>query len=246
MAKLFWMLGCLIFALMNNVKPFMSNSIPFDFTGYYTSTLGVDDPAAIYASFFSADGELYQPCNPSVIEVPKVYLGDKSVQSITEGDIFSYFIPLSASTSEVEINTPIAEGTLVPLVAPMAGVIITDPDASYWSSFMEFKCSFGVKTYTITFEDMECWYCCVGHTKTTSGNYRHQYVEAEDFANTIKQGQFLGLANSNTKITIQDESGKVLTFAEFFGVDDTSSALKYKGINPPLDASYVPPQTTEG
>jgi hypothetical protein len=92
---------------------------------------------------------------------------------------------------------------------------------------------------------MECWYCCVGHTKTTSGNYRHQYVEAEDFTNTIKAGQFLGLANSNTKITIQDESGRILTFAEFFSMDAESSALKYADINSPLDANYIPPSTGE-
>lgn len=243
MYKLFWALSCVVFALMNNVKPYLAGTLPFQEEGYYTSTLGVDDPAAIYASFFAAEDELYQPCNPTYINPPKIYMpGESVVASPDSSGIFAYFTPVTVPSFD-ECNEPIPEESLRALVAPMAGHITTEPENSYWSSFMEFEGTMGSITYKFVFENMECWYCCVGHTKTASGGYRHQYVEAEDYANTMKKGQFLGLANANTKITIFKD-GKEISFTEFYGGKDGLGLKEgVKFTNCTLDATYTPPET---
>lgn len=238
MYKLFWALSCMVFALLNNVKPYLAATIPFQDDGYYTSTLGEDDPAAIYASFFSTAEELYQPCSPSYINPPKIYIPDNTaVGSPTIGDLYTYFLPVSTSTF-AECNKPIEEGKLVALIAPISGHITTDPANSYWSSYMEFEGSVGAMNCRFVIEDMECWYCCVGHTKTASGGYRHQYVEAEDYSATMSKGQFLGLANANTKITIY-VNDRVVSFEEFFGGENG------KGLKPGVDFSGCTLDTTK-
>ena len=216
MAKLLWWLSVIICAMTNQLNPFHMNEVSFNLDSYYTSTLGIDNPAAIYASFFDIDNEVFQPCNPNnntLLEKFGTPIAGDSAKLLT------YFLPSSDSTftsisAGQSYNIP--EGVVIPILAPLNGIITTDPAGSCDSTFMVFKTTLG--GYTIELHNMECWYCCYGHNKYNGVGYKHFNVSAEDFENkVIQQGQVLGYANSNTSIAIRNQDGEYISFTDFFG-----------------------------
>lgn len=215
MAKAIWWLTVIICALVNHINPYHMEEIPFVVNHYYTSTLGVDDPAAIYASFFSMDSDLYQQCKPnnrSLTESEGKAFAPGSTQ------MFTYFLPISEDTFSDEASAAsysIPEGKVVPILAPNTGYITTDPASSVDSTQMTFKLSVG--DYTIMLKDMDHWYCCHGHTKYNGVAYKHCGISADDFANRyIKAGEVIGYANSKTRIAILDGDGNEISFDEMY------------------------------
>ena len=217
MAKTIWWLSVIICALVNHINPYHMEEIPFVVNHYYTSTLGVDDPAAIYASFFAMDDALYQPCDPSNQQLLE---SEGKSCSADDANMFTYFLPANSNTfSDVTgaRTYSIPEGVIVPILAPLNGYITTDPASSVDSTVMSFKLY--INDVTIMISDMDHWYCCHGHTKYNGVGYKHCAVSADDYRNRIiKQGEVIGYANSNTKITILAADGVTeMTFAELFG-----------------------------
>lgn len=211
MAKIIWWLTVIICAMTNHLNPFHMEEISFSLDKYYTSTLGVDDPTAIYASFFDIDAEMYQPCNPSNMALAerfgKAVAGDKS-------NTVTYFVVPTGDKSSYNIPPD----TVVPIVAPLNGYISTDPAGSIDSTYMTFVTT--VDDYTIELFNMECWYCCYGHKKYNGAGYKHCNVSKDDYKNRIIQaGQVIGFANSETSIAIKDSSGEYINFDTFFSQD---------------------------
>lgn len=215
MAKAIWWLSVIICALVNHINPYHMEEIPFVVNHYYTSTLGVDDPAAIYASFFAMDDALYQPCN-ATNHVLTASEGKSFAPGVTK--MRSYFFPISETTFADETAAytySVPEGIVVPIIAPDNGYIITDPASSVDSTVMSFKLS--LTGHTIMLSDMDHWYCCHGHRKYNGVGYKHCAISKDSFANkTIQQGQVIGYANSKTKIAIIDEEGNSVSFDDFF------------------------------
>lgn len=224
MAKAIWWLTVIICALVNHINPYHMEEIPFVVNHYYTSTLGVDDPTVIYASFFAMDDELYQPCN-----VSNHKLTDTEGKSFATGatSMRSYFFPISETTFADENSAytySVPEGVIVPIIAPENGYIVTDPASSVDSTVMSFRLS--LHDYTIMLSDMDHWYCCHGHHKYNGVGYKHCAISKDSFANkVINQGEVIGYANSKTKIAIIDADGNSISFDEFFGGGPWSTTL---------------------
>lgn len=219
MAKAIWWLSVIICALVNHLNPYHMEEIPFVVSHYYTSTLGVDDPAAIYASFFAMDDALYQPCNPANRK-----LSASEGTAVSVGTMYTYFIPSSDKTGTTDgwqYTYNIPEDQVVPILAPMTGYIITDPASSVDSTMMDFKIT--VTDRVIKFANLDHWYCCHGHTKYNGVGYKHCAISSDDFSKRyIQAGEVLGYANSKTCITILDADGVTeLSFKDFFETGDS-------------------------
>lgn len=214
MAKAIWWLSVIICALVNHLNPYHMEEIPFVVNHYYTSTLGVDDPAAIYASFFAMDDALYQPCNPAN---HKLTSSEGKSCSAGPTGMFTYFIPTSENTftDSEYYSYCIPEDKVVPILAPNTGYILTDPASSVDSTMMDFKITVG--DYTIKFSNLDHWYCCHGHTKYNGVGYKHCAISYDDFSKRyIQAGEVLGYANSNTCIVILNGNGEEVSFKDFF------------------------------
>ena len=226
MAKLIWWLGVMIACLMNSVEPFHMEEIGFIIDHYYTSTLGQDDPATIYQQFFSTDRVL-QPCNPTPNDLDRYGTHTKGNNIVQATTMFPYLLALSETEATGFATYNIPEGTLKPLVAPFPLKLVTSPTDSNYSTYMLLQGLGEFGDYTFEIYSMECWYCCIGHTKFNGANYQHFNVDKDSFTDTIKTGQCLGLANSKTQVVIKLK-GKEISFDEFY---DTT------GITTNLDAT---------
>lgn len=222
MAKVIWWLTVIVCALVNHLNPYHMEELPFIMDHYYTSTLGVDDPAVIYASFFSMSDELYQPCNPANRDLRE---NEGTAVAAEANSMYTYFIPMGDKTftdAASKLTYTVPAGTVVPILAPVNGYITTDPANSVDSTEMVYKFAFG--EYSLRMVGLDHWYCCDGHSKYNGVGYKHCAVSKSDFDNrTFKQGQIIAFANSGTKILIQNENGEEVSFTELFGSNYTTS-----------------------
>ena len=221
MGKLLWWLTVTITCVWNSLDPFVMEEIPFHIDSYYTSTLGVDDPAAIYRSFFGGS-DLYQPCNPKKKDLSEymAYSSKYNLHVPGYNETLNYILALpEGHDSDKDMHEyEIPEGELVPILAPISLQLQTSPEQSNFSTYSSWKSvGYNGKEYEFTITGMECWYCCIGHEKFDGTRYQHQYVTKDDFNGVVySAGTVLGLANSETRISIKCD-GLNITFDEFFG-----------------------------
>lgn len=231
MAKVIWWLAIIIVALVNRVLPYHMEEIPFVEGKYYGQDLvGVDDPTAIYNSFFAPQTEFYEPCiaqnmsssyhgtQCAMLSSPhKTYFLLKSDKTVTTDDeLKSYCIPADKVT---------------PVVAPLNCTIETPLANSANSTYMKIYIP-ATQEYVI-FSNLDHWYCCHGHTRKSPSGFKHFNVTDSDFENrVIKQGEILGFANADTIVTITDKDGNELSFDQFFlGADTLTFTTNLSAIN---------------
>ena len=209
MAKIVWWITVIIVALINEVAPFHMQEQTFYFEDYYTSTLGVDNPAAIYAQFYGLDYEDKHICNPrQMSQLPEGY-------KYNQLNKLMYFLATKEGITPSDYEIP--EGEICPIVIPYSYEIVTNIKASDKSTSITLKCSLGADTYTIGITGMECWFCCYNNgIRPECGFYQHYGVTAEDYKNTYAANSVVGFANSNTKFQIINSAGYEVTIQQFY------------------------------
>lgn len=76
------------------------------------------------------------------------------------------------------------------------------------------------KSYTLLFENMDRWYCCMSRTNPlydSSGNTVWQHTSSEQQGHKFSAGNVLGRATSSTRVTINPSStGDTTTFYDLY------------------------------
>ena len=215
MAKVIWWLAIILVALVNRVLPYHMEEIPFVDGKYYGQDLvGVDDPTAIYNSFFAPQSEFYEPCIAQNMQ--SSHYGTQWAMDNSPNK--TYFLLKSDKTVADESGLPsysIPANVVVPVVAPLNCTIETRLDDSANSTYMKIYIP-STQEYVI-FSHLDHWYCCHGHTRKSSSGFKHFNVSDSDFEErVIKQGEILGFANADTIVTITDKDGNEYSFDQFF------------------------------
>ena len=231
MAKVIWWLAIVIVALVNRVLPYHMEEIPFVEGKYYGQDLvGIDDPAALYNSFFAPQSEFYTPCIPQNMPFSDSYGERWSIGSYSQA---TYFLPLSDKTGgKTDIPKYNIQGdTVLPILAPLNCTIETKLNDSANSTYM--KINIPATGHTIYFKNMDHWYCCHGHQRMSASGFKHYGVTDADYSDrVIKQGEILGFANENTIVSIVDKDGNEVSFDQFFlGADTTTFSTTLSEIN---------------
>ena len=215
MAKVIWWLAIVIVALVNRVLPYHMEEIPFVEGKYYGQDLvGIDDPAALYNSFFAPQSEFYTPCIPQNMPFSDSYGERWSIGSYSQA---TYFLPLSDKTGgKTDIPKYNIQGdTVLPILAPLNCTIETKLNDSANSTYM--KINIPATGHTIYFKNMDHWYCCHGHKRMSASGFKHYGVTDADYSDrVIKQGEILGFANENTIVSIVNKDGNEESFDQFF------------------------------
>lgn len=223
MSKLIWWLGVMIACLMNSVEPFHMDEVGFIINHYYTSTLGEDNPQSIYQQFFNTDMDV-QPCSPTPNDLSVYSRYTNGGKAFTINELKYYMLGLPEDKQAGYATYNLAEGEIYPLVAPIPLMVTLSPADSNFSTYMTLTGVGEFRDYTIEIIGMECWYCCIGHTKFDGANYQHQFVDKDSYTKQIKGGQCLGLANSKTQVVIK-QKGKKISFDEFYGTTSITANL---------------------
>lgn len=222
MAKVIWWLAIIIVALVNRVLPYHMEEIPFVEGKYYGQDLvGIEDPAALYNSFFAPQSEFYTPCIPQNMPFSDSY---GKMWSMSVPPQATYFLPASEKTrGEPGLLTYSISGeTIMPILAPLNCTIETELNNSANSTYM--KVNIPATGHTIYFKNMDHWYCCHGHKRMSASGFKHYGVTDADYSDrVIKQGEILGFANENTIVSIIDKDGNEVSFDKFFLGDDTTT-----------------------
>lgn len=209
MSKVIWILSVLILALFENVQPLVLTESPLIINGYYTSTLGEDDPAAIYQSFYSNMDRV--PCATAPRKATDYEMGERTEVTYPNGGLYAYVLMTTGS----DYSGTVGSDELVPIVAPFPCQILTDPNNSDYSRTMVVRSTLN-PSYKMQITGMERWYCCVTHDKGPSGVYQHAYVDKSSYGRTIDTGYTLGMANDQTSITFLKDD-VAIPFTEFYG-----------------------------
>ena len=224
MAKIVWWLSVIIIALINEVAPFHMQEQTFYYEDYYTSTLGVDNPASIYAQFYGLDFDARRVC-----QTAPMYQNAVPDYKYNMYGSSAYFLLTKEEVSETDLlsfNVP--EGEILPICIPYAYTITSSPKESARSQNISVKCSFGTDEYDVHIVGMECWYCCYNHgIKPECGFYSHYGIDAESYKGVFPANTIVGFANSQTTITINNSAGKQINFTQFLnGTGNDEDATK--------------------
>ena len=219
MSKILWWLFVIIFAMFENVTPFTMPEQSLIINGYYTSTLGREDPASIYQSFRSGEDEdAYYQCNVYPHEPTAVQANSRVIVGV--GNVFTFPI---YGVNNRDYSGNIEDGDLVPIVAPFDCELVTGPEQSVNSTYMKVKAKSG--NYVLTIQNMDHWYCCDNHKANDLGIWQHYYVTSKSYPDKIPQGSLLGFATKDTRLFFT-KNEKETAFADLgFGWEDAKDCL---------------------
>lgn len=223
MKKLFTYLMLWLTALFAGTDFIPAGSVPYSGDYYNGSDHSETDYQQLYSSYVDGQNDKTKTCRTglrytedSSVYVPKGPSGYMwFIYSQEENQSFPTDSTLMDTKDEVLLGC--TEGQII--VAPAYCTVITDAGVSDQGTYMQVVV--GEDKYTITFTNLERWFCCLERAADEKGEkgFTHQ---SNAKGVTLDQGCILGVATDNTTVRIQKGTGsygEVISLNEFYGIN---------------------------
>ncbi len=219
MKKLFTYLMLWLTAVSSDVTFTPAGEVPFTSTDSYYNGHNHEevDYRENYASYIDSAEYADSSCKIGVrytedeaISVPESVQGFKWM--LYSANPNQEFPELPTDASESLLGA--ADGQII--IAPGFCKIITDASASENGTKMTIEVGDGA--YTITFKNMERWYCCLDRPDTEKGDVGFTHTSNARGVE-LHKGDILGKATTNTSVIIQkgtSAAGKTISLKEFY------------------------------
>ena len=219
MKKLITYLMLWLTALSADVSFMPAGEIPFTSTdNYYNGhNHSETDYQAKYSSYIDGDSANNSGCVLSILQtqddainVPVSSMGWKWILYSSVENQSLPDLPKKAKAVKLKAT----DGQT--LIAPGTCTVVTDASQSKYGTYMQLEVGEG--EYTITLENMDCWFCCYNRDVSEKGDKGFTHSSNAKGVK-LHQGDIIGRATTNTTILIQkgtSASGKKISLKEFY------------------------------
>ena len=219
MKKLFTYLMLWLTAVSADVTFTPAGDVPFTSTDNYYNGHNHEETnyQETYASYIDDASKSDSSCWTSIR-----YTEDDAVNVPTSTQGWKWMLYSSDSNQEFPELSTDAETTLLGatdgqiIIAPGTCTVITDAAESKYGTYMQVEVGDGA--YTITFDNMERWFCCFGRNIDEKNDIGFTHSSNAKGVK-LRQGNIIGAATPDTTVTIQkgtSASGRVISLKEFY------------------------------
>jgi len=174
---------------------------------FYSPSAGTVDYKKAYALHSAAQTDVTEQCNPTL-------RNPTSMKPYTPNESTAYYWFVNNETPNdnydlytVEESTP--DNLRYEIIAPNRCTLLTSSSSCNNGDRMVIQTG----DYEITFNGLECWYCCSHKTPPANGLYTHT---GENLKGTVfSKGNLIAIGNKETTVSIT-KNGSSVSLQEFY------------------------------